>query len=125
MIVRSDWNTLAGVTEEIRRRGVTLAGAVAVFLAVAVIVVLTLAPRWGRTARSEQRRAVEVWSWNIAAKSLLSLVPEFEKRHPDVQIQITRNGTNLQSRLLLSLAADTGAPASLPRTMRCAPSRGR
>ena len=27
-----------------------------------------------------------------------------------MQIEITRNGTNMQSRLLLSLAANTGAP---------------
>jgi lactose/L-arabinose transport system substrate-binding protein len=110
LIVRSDWNTLDVVKEEIRRRGITIATVLFMLIAVAVIVTLTLAPRWGRAQRVEKRTPVEVWSWNIAAKSLLGLVPEFEKRHPDTQIQITRNGTNLQSRLLLSLAADTGAP---------------
>jgi ABC-type glycerol-3-phosphate transport system substrate-binding protein len=85
--------------------------AIALF-AIALVLAITLAPRWGRSerARDSDRTQVEVWSWNIAAKSLDQIVPAFEAQHPDTQIVITRNGTNMQSRLLLSLAADTGAP---------------
>jgi lactose/L-arabinose transport system substrate-binding protein len=83
---------------------------VVLLLFIAMIVTITLAPRWGRSARATDRTQVEVWSWNIAAKALDQIVPAFEARHPDTQIIITRNGTNMESRLLLSLAADTGAP---------------
>ena len=91
-------------------RGQALGKVLLALALLALIVILTIAPRWGRTARVEGRTPVDVWSWNIAAKSLQSTVPDFEKQHPDIQVEITRSGTNMQSRLLLSLAADTGAP---------------
>src|SRR5688572_18911954 len=52
-----------------------------------------------------------VWSWNIAAKSLRSLVPTFQKtRCPGVDVNVEMSGTNLQTRFLLSLSAGAGAP---------------
>src|SRR5271154_5480520 len=77
-------------------------------LLIAVAAALTLAPQWGQmvAARSDPRKPIEVWSWNIAAMALERLVPSFEAMHPDVRVHINRNGTNMQSRLLLSLAAN-------------------
>ena len=81
-------------------------------LLIAAAIALTLAPRWGEVAaeRSDPRKPVEVWSWNIAAMALDRLVPSFERIHPDVRVHVNRNGTNMESRLLLSLAANVGAP---------------
>lgn len=58
----------------------------------------------------KDRVAVDVWSWNIAAASLMGLVPEFEQRHPDIEIRIDMTGADMQSRFLLSLIAGVGAP---------------
>ena len=53
---------------------------------------------------------ITVWGWNIAAKSLKSLVPRFNERWPNVEPDVQVSGANLQTRFLLSLAAGTGAP---------------
>lgn len=58
----------------------------------------------------EERVAVDVWSWNIAAASLMALVPEFERLHPEIEIRIDMTGADMQSRFLLSLIAGVGAP---------------
>lgn len=78
---------------------------------VTVIVVVTYLPRVGRAeAAADGRRVVDVWSWNIAAMALDVVTPEFEAEHPEIDVRVERNGTLLQSRLLLSLAGRTGAP---------------
>jgi lactose/L-arabinose transport system substrate-binding protein len=59
---------------------------------------------------SDIRGNVTVWSWNIAAKSLTELTPAFERQYPGAKINVEMNGTNIQARLLLSLAAGVGAP---------------
>jgi lactose/L-arabinose transport system substrate-binding protein len=51
-----------------------------------------------------------VWSWNIAAKSLQRLVPAFEQRAPKVRVDVDMTGAQMQTRLMLSLAAGVGAP---------------
>ncbi len=56
------------------------------------------------------RGDLQVWSWNIAAKALMGLIPEFNRRYPNVHVKVDMNGTNMQSRLLLSLSAGVGAP---------------
>lgn len=53
---------------------------------------------------------ITVWSWNIAAKSLQSLLPDFQKQFPSVTVSVDMNGTEMETRFLLSLAADSGAP---------------
>jgi len=63
-----------------------------------------------RTGPGEPRVAVDVWSWNIAAGSLMALVPEFERQHPEVEIRIDMTGAQMQYRFLLSLIAGVGAP---------------
>src|SRR5690242_16346606 len=53
---------------------------------------------------------IEVWSWNIAAKSLQKLTPAFERHYPRVRVNVDMTGANMQARLLLSLASNVGAP---------------
>lgn len=76
----------------------------------AAVVVLTWLPSYGREARVDGRKQVDVWSWNIAAHALDAVSDDFEAMHPDVAIVVERNGTMLQSRLLLSLVAGKGGP---------------
>src|SRR5579862_2962520 len=64
------------------------------------------------TSVSPERLSGEltVWSWNIAAKSLQRLVPAFERRAPHVKVDVDMTGAQMQTRLMLSLAAGVGAP---------------
>src|SRR3954466_1782576 len=80
--------------------------------ALVIIILITFLPRWARSSQRvhEGRQTIEVWGWNVAAMSLDRLTGPFEKQHPDIDVVITRNGTNMQTRLMLSLAANTGAP---------------
>lgn len=59
---------------------------------------------------SQVRGDITVWSWNIAAKSLQKLAPDFEKRDPQARVTVDMTGARMQTRLMLSLAAGVGAP---------------
>jgi ABC-type glycerol-3-phosphate transport system substrate-binding protein len=59
---------------------------------------------------AEVRGEIQAWAWNIAAASLEKLVPAFNEKYPDVDVNVVISGTNVQSRLLLSLSAGVGAP---------------
>lgn len=61
-------------------------------------------------APSDFRGDLQVWGWNIAAASLNKLVPAFNTKYPNVVVHVNMTGTNLQSRFLLSLSANVGAP---------------
>lgn len=68
-------------------------------------------PAFRLTANPDQARGtVDVWSWNIAAKSLQRLTPAFRKRYPAIRPKVEMTGANVEARLLLSLASDVGAP---------------
>ncbi len=67
------------------------------------------------------RGHVTVWSWNIAAKSLQSLIPDFRKLYPHVAVQVDMTGASLQTRVMLSLMADVGAPDITQFQLREAP----
>lgn len=54
--------------------------------------------------------AIEIWAWNIAAGSLGKLLPEFNAKYPNIKVNISKTGWQVQSRLLLSLSAGIGAP---------------
>ena len=62
------------------------------------------------TSETRPRGAITVWSWNIAAKSLNKLVPDFAKRQPDIHVNVDMTGAKMQTRLMLSLASGVGAP---------------
>lgn len=53
---------------------------------------------------------IDVWAWNIAAGSLQKLLPEFNEKYPNIKVNISKTGWQVQSRLLLSLSAGVGAP---------------
>ena len=76
------------------------------------IIVGVLATYNNATAQSspEFNGKIEIWAWNIAAASLQKLIPPFQQRYPNVDARVTMNGTNMQSRFLLSLSAGVGAP---------------
>ena len=78
--------------------------------AAAVVAVLTWLPSYGRDARDDGRDRVNVWGWNIAAQALAAVADDFEATRPSVDVAVERNGTMLQSRLLLSLVAGKGGP---------------
>lgn len=53
---------------------------------------------------------ITVWSWNIAAKSLQRLAPDFQRKQRAVKVNVDMTGARMQTRLMLSLASDVGAP---------------
>lgn len=61
-------------------------------------------------ANPQVEGTIDIWAWNIAAAALKNLMPEFNKRYPNVKAGITMSGANMQSRFLLSLSARVGAP---------------
>ncbi len=54
--------------------------------------------------------SLQVWSWNIAAKSLQDLTPAYEQHDPGVHVTVDMTGARMTTRLMLSLAAGVGAP---------------
>ncbi len=73
-------------------------------------IVLTWLPYVGLAKPPAGKRQVEVWSWTNAADALSGVSEEFEAEHPDLDIYINKNGSNLQTRLLLALSAGSGIP---------------
>lgn len=54
---------------------------------------------------------IEIWSWDVAAKSLEEAAAEFKKIHPDVDFQIEDLGTDqVYDKLTTRLASNTGLP---------------
>ncbi len=53
---------------------------------------------------------ITVWAWNIAAKGLREVLPDFNKQYPNVKVDINMTGGQMLQRLLTSLAAGVGAP---------------
>lgn len=53
---------------------------------------------------------ITVWSWNIAAKALQHETPLFNRRYPNVNVDVDMTGARMQARLFLSLASGVGAP---------------
>jgi lactose/L-arabinose transport system substrate-binding protein len=92
---------------------------VAVGLAAGLLLWLSSPPAKGPTApspvkpvadASQVKGRVNVWAWNIAAKALNKIAPDFEKTNPNIDVSVDMTGARMQSRLLLSLASGVGAP---------------
>lgn len=64
---------------------------------------------------------LQVWAWNIAAASLENLLPMFNETYPRCHVRVNMNGTNMQSRFLLSLSAGVGAPDVMQLQVRETP----
>jgi lactose/L-arabinose transport system substrate-binding protein len=71
---------------------------------------LSLSEIVGTTSRTND---IEVWSWNIAAKSLKAVVPGFNRRYPNIDVFVNMTGANMQTRFFLSLCARTGGPDAM------------
>jgi len=56
------------------------------------------------------RGEINVWAWTIAAGSLQKLLPLFNEKYPNIKVNISKTGWQVQQRLLLSLSAGVGAP---------------
>src|SRR5690349_18791879 len=59
---------------------------------------------------NQLRGDLTVWSWNIAAKSLQGLIPAFERDYPHVHVAVDMTGARMETRVMLSLASNVGAP---------------
>ncbi|MFA6242049.1 MAG: extracellular solute-binding protein, partial [Candidatus Hydrogenedentales bacterium] len=103
----------------LRRIGTTPCGALrsampgrraAIALAFASLLVVRVGGQAPVPADSSVHGALNVWGWNIAAASLINLIPSFNERYPNVKVDVVMSGTSMQSRFLLSLAAEVGAP---------------
>ncbi|KAA2261545.1 sugar ABC transporter substrate-binding protein [Solihabitans fulvus] len=54
---------------------------------------------------------VTVWSWDVAAKALKRLAPEFEKQHPGVKIDVVDIGyDNAYDKITVGLKSGSGLP---------------
>ncbi|MEM6748848.1 MAG: extracellular solute-binding protein [Planctomycetota bacterium] len=76
----------------------------------AIVVVITWLPQLLASKSPAGGPVVEVWAWNTAADSLNALASSYTQRTSDVHIDVIRNGTDMQTRFLLSLAGGVGAP---------------
>ena len=47
---------------------------------------------FGSSAANAQSGEITVWSWNIAAEALDMLVPDFNKKYPDVKVTVVNMG---------------------------------
>jgi len=56
------------------------------------------------------RGNITEWSWNIAAKALKHLTPDFNREYPHVRVNVDMTGARMEARVLLALAAGVGAP---------------
>jgi ABC-type glycerol-3-phosphate transport system substrate-binding protein len=64
----------------------------------------------GGCRRGESEEVLEVWGWDIAAQALKDLTPGFEQSPAGVKTDVVMSGSDMESRLLLSFVARTGAP---------------
>ncbi len=67
-------------------------------------------PLTTQQAQQPVKGDITVWSWNIAAKALQDIAPSFERANPGTRVHVDLTGAEMQTRFMLSLAADVGAP---------------
>ncbi|MER7501568.1 extracellular solute-binding protein [Nonomuraea pusilla] len=54
---------------------------------------------------------IEIWSWDVAAKALQRLAPEFEKEHPGVEVDVLDIGyDNAYDKITVGLKSGSGLP---------------
>ncbi|MFI6496240.1 ABC transporter substrate-binding protein [Nonomuraea typhae] len=63
------------------------------------------------TADAKVSGNIEIWSWDVAAKALQRLAPEFEKAHPGVTVKVTDIGyDNAYDKITVGLKSGAGLP---------------
>lgn len=107
----AQWFALEVFTMRRAPGSIDLATAMILAAVVCVVIAIQFLPAVGRQADARSGAArVEAWGWNIAGLSLQALAPEFERRRPDVDMDVKVSGTAMQSRFLLAMASGRGAP---------------
>lgn len=67
------------------------------------------APKLAQSAKVSG--SIKVWSWDVAAKALQRLAPEFEKSHPGVKVEIEDIGyDNAYDKITVGLKSGAGLP---------------
>lgn len=69
------------------------------------------APKLAQTSPATLSGNIEIWSWDVAAKALQRLAPEFEKAHPGVRVKVTDIGyDNAYDKITVGLKSGAGLP---------------
>ncbi|MEU6998585.1 sugar ABC transporter substrate-binding protein [Nonomuraea sp. NPDC046570] len=69
------------------------------------------APKLARSAPAQLTGEISIWSWDVAAKALQRLAPEFEKAHPGVRVKVVDIGyDNAYDKITVGLKSGSGLP---------------
>ncbi|WP_327091240.1 sugar ABC transporter substrate-binding protein [Nonomuraea sp. NBC_01738] len=69
------------------------------------------APTIAASSPAKLTGSIEIWSWDVAAKALQRLAPEFEKAHPGVTVKVTDIGyDNAYDKITVGLKSGAGLP---------------
>ncbi|MFI6902738.1 ABC transporter substrate-binding protein [Nonomuraea sp. NPDC050394] len=69
------------------------------------------APKITQSANAKVSGNIEIWSWDVAAKALQRLAPEFEKANPGVKVKVTDIGyDNAYDKITVGLKSGAGLP---------------
>ncbi|MFI6292440.1 ABC transporter substrate-binding protein [Nonomuraea sp. NPDC050790] len=69
------------------------------------------APKITQPAGNKVSGNIEIWSWDVAAKALQRLAPEFEKANPGVKVKVTDIGyDNAYDKITVGLKSGAGLP---------------
>ncbi|MEV4893959.1 sugar ABC transporter substrate-binding protein [Nonomuraea sp. NPDC055795] len=69
------------------------------------------APKIASSANAKVSGNIEIWSWDVAAKALQRLAPEFEKANPGVKVKVTDIGyDNAYDKITVGLKSGAGLP---------------
>ncbi|MFI6386572.1 ABC transporter substrate-binding protein [Nonomuraea sp. NPDC050540] len=69
------------------------------------------APKIASSTNAKVSGNIEIWSWDVAAKALQRLAPEFEKANPGVKVKVTDIGyDNAYDKITVGLKSGAGLP---------------
>ncbi|MDP9866875.1 MULTISPECIES: ABC transporter substrate-binding protein [Streptosporangium] len=69
------------------------------------------APKISQSSGGTLSGEIKVWSWDVAAKALQRMAPEFEKTHPGVKVQVVDIGyDNAYDKITVGLKSGSGLP---------------
>src|ERR1700736_6091798 len=82
-------NSLGSARRESKHKGGNVMRGISTFLAAAAAGGLVSG---GAPAADPPKGEITVWSWNIAAEALDMVVPDFNKKYPDVKVHVVNMG---------------------------------
>ncbi|GHH64114.1 ABC transporter substrate-binding protein [Streptosporangium violaceochromogenes] len=69
------------------------------------------APKIAQSPADQLSGEIKVWSWDVAAKALQRMAPEFEKAHPGVKVEVVDIGyDNAYDKITVGLKSGSGLP---------------